>query len=248
MLTRWDLYEMSHSDEPDELYHYGVKGMRWGKHLPGVEVLNAAIARARAAKGRVDAVRDTASSIYNKGAKVVGGAVQDVRGLYNKRAKAVSGAVQDAKSLYNKGVKAVGGAVQDTKNLYNKGEKAVNGAIKDFKNSSVYKEGSKLAKKGKKAANDLYKKSDSLKGVVKDFNKAKKIVSSYGNKKISEVKKGINYGANKASSFIKKYTGIKISKSGINAKGVLSKARGLEKKFNNSKVGKYVQLNVTKHF
>lgn len=46
MLTRWDLNELRHED--DELMHYGVKGMRWGKHLPGVDILNAAVAKARA--------------------------------------------------------------------------------------------------------------------------------------------------------------------------------------------------------
>lgn len=46
MLTRWDLEELSHED--DELMHYGVKGMRWGKHLPGIDAINAAVAKARA--------------------------------------------------------------------------------------------------------------------------------------------------------------------------------------------------------
>lgn len=45
MLTRWDLNELRHED--DELMHYGVKGMRWGKHLPGIDAVNAAIAKAR---------------------------------------------------------------------------------------------------------------------------------------------------------------------------------------------------------
>ena len=46
MLTRWDLNELRHED--DELMHYGVKGMRWGKHLPGIDAVNSAVAKARA--------------------------------------------------------------------------------------------------------------------------------------------------------------------------------------------------------
>ena len=65
MITRWDLNELAHDDE-NELYHYGVKGMRWGKHLPGVDIINAAVARARAAKERISkAASDFADYAWN---------------------------------------------------------------------------------------------------------------------------------------------------------------------------------------
>ena len=65
MITRWDLNELAHDDE-NELYHYGVKGMRWGKHLPGVDMINAAVARARAAKERISkAASDFADYAWN---------------------------------------------------------------------------------------------------------------------------------------------------------------------------------------
>lgn len=121
MLTRWDLNELRHED--DELMHYGVKGMRWGKHLPGVDILNAAVAKARAAGAKgINSIAENAEGLYKKGAKGINSIAKNAEGLYKKGAKSVNKAAKDSRGsdVYKTGSKLLKEGEKAANNLYKK--------------------------------------------------------------------------------------------------------------------------------
>ena len=183
MLTRWDLNELRHED--DELMHYGVKGMRWGKHLPGVDILNAAVAKARAAGAKgINSIAENAEGLYKKGVKSV-----------NKEAKDFSGS-----DIYKTGSK-----------LLKEGEKAANNLYKKSASlQGLSKDSNRLSKMVKSYSNKKF--SEIKKSVNSGASKASSLIKKYTGIKIS--KSGIDSGGvlSKARNLERKFNNSKAGK------------------------------------
>lgn len=222
MITRWDLEELYH-EEDNELMHYGVKGMHWGKHLPGIDALNAAVAKARAGAANLRNELN-GTNAYNRG-------------------------VAEAQRR-NKNIDLLIRQTQGNKNMTTEGKGRT---IKDLKARQTQNTLNATGTNAKRAAyeNSIEGKlkkfaSNTLKSLKYDAGKTgksiSKTLSSYGKKTLNSIKgfaggfltgksrtnllltKGVKFKKNTPKSMIKGYdTGVSARKKVNSAAETVSK-------------------------
>ena len=193
MITRWDLNELSHDDE-NELYHYGVKGMRWGKHLPGIDAINSAVAKVRA-KGSeaVDKAGDIArkaNPIINSGlnyARRHAGVNNRMRDMVTNSIEGVSNYMKLDKSLKKGGFEGLRKKTEELKKQKAKMEEARNKPIKGIVNSVKKSSFGKTVKNARE-----YVKNEGVKNTIQHIinRTSSKLTKSRREKAKEEWRKG----------------------------------------------------------
>ena len=207
MITRWDLEELYH-EEDNELMHYGVKGMHWGKHLPGIDALNAAVSKARAGAANLRNELN-GTNAYNRGVaeaqrrnKNIDLLIRQTQGNKNMTAEGKGRTIKDLKARQMQNtLNATGTNAKRT--AY---ENSIEGKLKKFANNSL--------------SSLKYNVSKATKSISKSLSK-------HANKTLSSIKKNVSEftSGTKSNNPIKgNFTGSDAFKSGYKAKKTANKA------------------------
>lgn len=205
-------YIITRTNQPNELYHHGVKGMKWGKRKAQSEYhqsLSRAKSTYKSNKKKIDAGYTKAAEMFDK--KTNGGRVRNktAEQAFDKAADKWAADRKSAKADYkNTKASIKKQAVKSYEKQFNKAEKASN--VADKKWNQVNEQYHNLGKtKVTRMINAARNKTDAAKSYNREYDKAsnmsdsadklwsdaKKLYEQTGRNRVERIFNNVKYGS-----------------------------------------------------